>query len=124
MNNKKTAQLLSKCALVFFALMLLGLEIIYRMPNSPIELGEQLYSTLSRFIGGAVCIVFMLEFSLASVMKPLGNRKILGLVLILPALAVAVNNFPFVSFFAARSSRRSDSFARPRPSKRRSRASL
>ena len=100
MMTKKTAQILSKAFLLLFVLALVALEILFRMPNAPVEIDEQLYSTLSRFIGGAVCIVFMAEFSLCSVMKPLGNQKLWGIVLALPAFAVAVNNFPFVSFLS------------------------
>ena len=100
MKNSKVSQTLRKCVLVFLALALVALEIIFRLPNSPAVINEQLYSTLSRFIGGAVCIVFMFEFALSSVMRPLGNKKISGLLWVIPAFAVAVNNFPFVSFLA------------------------
>lgn len=100
MKNKKITQTVSKCLLVLFAVALVVLELLFRLPSSPIEMSEDSYSTLSRFIGGAVCIIFMFEFSLSSVMRPTGNRKLTGLVAILPAFAVAINNFPFWSYFA------------------------
>lgn len=61
---------------------------------------DNLYLLLSRFIGGGACLVFMLEFSFTRVLSPLGNEQPLIWLLTIPGFIIAVNNFPFVSFFA------------------------
>ena len=101
MKNKRiSAGVLRKALLVFFILALVAVEIIYNLAQAPTRTDTNLYNSAVRFIGGAVCIIFMLEFSYGTVMSPLGNKKGMALLAALPAFAVAVNNFPFVSYFS------------------------
>ncbi len=95
-----TAQMLRKVLLALFVIMLLVFEIGYRVLEPEGYVAEILYLSSTRFIGGAVCLIFMLEFSFSTVMHPLGNRSLWAVISILPAFVVAINNFPFVSFIA------------------------
>ena len=99
-NNKKTVELLRKLILSLFIVMLIAVEITYRMADETSFAAEYLYLSATRFIGGAVCIMFIFEFSFSKIMHVFGNKKPLALLLVLPAFVVAVNNFPFVSFFS------------------------
>ena len=99
-NRKFSAALFRKLLLMFFILLLIGIEIAFHILGFFDGLGVNAYNAAVRFVGGAVCIIFMIEFSYHAVLSPLGNKKILALIAILPAFAVAINNFPFVSFFA------------------------
>ena len=94
------AEITRKVLLVLMLGAVIAVEIWYRLYASPTESVTELYSSLSRFFGGMVALIFMLEFSFGKILHPLGNRSWRALVFILPALAVAVNNFPWVSFLA------------------------
>ena len=62
--------------------------------------GDDLYMLTSRGLGGFACLFFILAFSSKSVILPkLGMKKFL---LFLPCMAIAVNNFPFITFFSGR----------------------
>jgi membrane protease YdiL (CAAX protease family) len=100
MNNERKKEALLRILLVLAIIAVIGVEIWYRADNAPTELKTDLYNSLSRLFGTAVALVFMLEFSLGTVLHPLGNKKASALLYILPALAIAVNNFPWVSFLA------------------------
>lgn len=84
--------------LLFFGLLLLLLAV--EITHAVLQYNEDLYLCMSRFIGGCACIVFMLDFSVTKVLNPLGNKKLFPLLLVLPGFLIAVNNFPFVSFFS------------------------
>lgn len=99
-RNKFTAQTLRKALLVFLVLVLLAVEIGYRTLDIEGYTAEMIYLAATRFIGGAVCVIFMLEFSFGTVMYPLGNKSLIAIASVLPAFIVAVNNFPFISFFS------------------------
>lgn len=84
---------------IFFVVALVilaAIEIIYAI--KPFD--KNLYLLMSRFIGGGACLLFMIEFSFARILFPLGNKRISLLLLALPIFVIAVNNFPFVSFLA------------------------
>ena len=100
MKNKKSVALLRKIILITLLVALLALELSYRFLGEKILISESHYLTLSRLIGGVACVFFMLEFSFAEILKPWGNKSIKGILAILPAFVIAVNNFPFVSFFS------------------------
>ena len=101
MKNKKfSASLQRRLLMLFFILALVVIEIAFHFFSAFDDLGVNIYNTAVRFIGGAVCIVFMLEFSYGAALSPLGNKKVKYLIAVLPAFAVAINNFPFVSFFS------------------------
>lgn len=88
---------LRKIALVLLLLAVVAVEIWYRQYEAPDEFISDCYNSISRLCGAAVALIFMIEFSLRKVLSPFGNKRVKGLVFILPALAVAVNNFPWVS---------------------------
>ena len=101
MKNKKiSSSVIRKVLLMLFVLALLAVEIAFRVLeiSAPTELNA--YNAAVRFIGGAVCIIFMYEFSFNYVLDLRGNRRRIALLAILPAFVVAVNNFPFVSFLS------------------------
>lgn len=100
MSEKKRASGAEIARKVVLALMILGViavEVWYRLYDSPTKSITELYSSLSRFFGGAVALVFMLEFSFSRPLRPLGNKRASALLFIIPALLVAINNFPWVS---------------------------
>lgn len=82
-----------------FAVCLVALLLV-ELLRGWLSLDENLYLLLSRVIGGFSCILFMIEFSITKIFYPFGNRKIFMLLLALPGFIIAINNFPFVSYFA------------------------
>jgi len=100
MSGKRSGELPRRIVLAVALIALVAIEIIFRMENEPSWYGEQGYQIATRLIGGAVCVVFMVEFSFTKVFRISGNGRLSGLIAILPAMAIAVNNFPFVSFFS------------------------
>ncbi len=99
-KKAKVAEIIRKSALMVLLALLVLIELGYRFYNTRLGLGENTYLTLTRLIGGAACIFFMLEFSFGRAMRPLGNRRPLMLLAVMPAFVIAINNFPFVSFFS------------------------
>ena len=100
MENKKLYAVIRKTALLLLLALIVVLELAFRFLNDTFNMSEDFYLTLSRILGGLACVVFMLEFSFHSVLSPLGNKKGLYLLAILPAFVIAINNFPFVSFLS------------------------
>ena len=100
-DNKKSsasmAEIVRKVLLIAVIVALVGVEIWYRSQSAPSATVSDLYNSLSRLCGALAALIFMIEFSFFRVLHPLGNRKAIGLLYILPALAVAINNFPWVS---------------------------
>ena len=88
--------LIIKIFFVVALLMLAAIEVVYAL--KPFD--KNIYLLMSRFVGGGACLLFMIEFSFTRVLFPLGNKKLSLLLLALPAFVIAINNFPFVSFFA------------------------
>ena len=66
-NNKKTVELLRKLILSLFIVMLIAVEITYRMADETSFAAEYLYLSATRFIGGVVCIMFIFEFSFSKI---------------------------------------------------------
>ena len=91
------AEITRKVLLVLMLAAVVAVEIWYRLCDSPCESVTELYSSLSRFFGGMVALIFILEFSFGKIIRPLGNKRASALIFIIPALAVAINNFPWVS---------------------------
>ncbi len=101
MKHKRiNSSAIRRIALVLLAALLVLGELAFRFWLNDIQYASYLHTSLSRFIGGAVCIIFMLEFSIARPLRPLGNKRLLGIAVVLPAFAVAINNFPFFSLLA------------------------
>ena len=95
MKSKKKSLIVKIFFAVFLGL-LLAIEVIYRV--YPFD--KELYMLLSRFVGGGACLLFMIEFSFTRILSPIGNKKPLLWLLTIPGFIIAINNFPFVSFFA------------------------
>ena len=95
MKSKKKS-LTAKIIFAALLVVLLAIEVIYRV--SPFD--KELYMLLSRFVGGGACLLFMIEFSFTRILSPIGNKKPLLWLLTIPGFIIAINNFPFVSFFA------------------------
>ena len=83
---------------LFFAFLaaLLAVEISYAVLNY----NNDIYLLMSRFFGGCACMVFMIDFSITRILNPLGNRRLLLILLTIPGFIIAINNFPFVSYFS------------------------
>lgn len=96
---KMSAELKNKIVKILFFSLLLGLLAV-EITHAIWKYNDDLYLCMSRFIGGTCCIVFMADFSITKILKPTGNKKLIPLLLALPGFIIAVNNFPFVSFFA------------------------
>jgi len=99
-KNKKLGGVLRRVALLLLLAALVAIEIAFRFFNDTINMGDHIYLTATRLVGGFACVVFMLEFSFGGVFLPLGNKKWKYYAMIIPAFVIAVNNFPFVSFLS------------------------
>ena len=91
----KTKSILVKALFAVLLAVLVFIEIARGLWS----LDEEVYLLLSRLVGGVACLLFMLEFSFTGALSPVGNRKPLLWLLALPGFIIAINNFPFVSFF-------------------------
>ncbi len=60
--------------------------------------GEYMYSVLSRLVGGTACVFLLLMGSLGRILGVKTTFK--KMLVFLPCMAVAVNNFPFIPFFS------------------------
>lgn len=99
-KKKRQGEIARKILLLLMLAAVVGVELWYRLYDSPTEYITELYSSLSRFFGGCVALMFIFEFSFGRILSPLGNRRLGALIYVLPALAVTVNNFPWVSFLS------------------------
>ena len=86
-----------KALLILIIASLALVEIWYRAQNDPSDLVTDWYNCLSRLCGALAALIFIIEFSFLKILHPLGNKRLSGILYVLPALAVAVNNFPWVS---------------------------
>ena len=87
-------------AVLFVAL--LALEVFQKSIFTSEAYGQNLYVIFSRALGGVVCVLFILAFSTKSILLPrLGIKTFL---IFLPCMAVAINNFPFISVFSGNAS--------------------
>jgi len=100
MKNERLYTALRKAALLVSLVLIVLVELGYRFFNDSLNMSEDFYLSASRIFGGFACVAFMLEFSFHRIFSPIGNKKGLMLLAILPAFVIAVNNFPFVSFLA------------------------
>ena len=85
-----------KALFITFLLLLVAIEVAYAI----FKFDNSIYMLMSRFVGGGACILFMIEFSFTRILSPMGNKKPLLWLLTIPGFIIAINNFPFVSFFA------------------------
>lgn len=97
MNGKLKKYILIVFSIIIFALLLvfeLGRENLF----AKLEYGDAIYSILTRMIGGLVCLIFIYCYSIKEVLTPKTTLK--KLIVFLPCMVIAVNNFPFVSYFS------------------------
>ncbi|MBE6536089.1 MAG: CPBP family intramembrane metalloprotease [Ruminococcaceae bacterium] len=87
-------------AVLFVAL--LALEVFQKSIFTSEAYGQNLYVTLSRSLGGIVCVLFILAFSTKSILFPRLTLK--TFLIFLPCMAVAINNFPFIPVFSGNAS--------------------
>ena len=87
---------LIKALFVTFLLLLIAIEVAYAV----LKFDQSIYMLLSRLAGGSACLLFMIEFSFTRILSPMGNKKPMLWLLTIPGFVIAINNFPFVSFFA------------------------
>ena len=85
-----------KSLFVAFLVFLLVVEVAHAVWG----FNDDIYLLLGRIIGGGACVLFMAEFSFTKIFSPLGNKRAPLYLLTLPAFAIAINNFPFISFFS------------------------
>lgn len=84
---------------LFFFMFLILLAVI-EVTHAIWKFDDDLYLLLSRFVGGGACLLFIVEFSFTKILSPLGNKKPLLWLLTLPGFVIAINNFPFISYFS------------------------
>ena len=87
---------LGKSLFFVFLFLLVAIEVVHAI----LKFDDDLYLLLSRFVGGGACLLFMIEFSFTKILSPIGNKKPLLWLLTLPGFVIAINNFPFVSYFS------------------------
>ena len=95
MKTKSKNTLIRALFFVFLGA-LLAVEISY----ATLQYNNEIYLLMSRLFGGCACMIFMIDFSITKILFPLGNKKLIPLLRIVPAFIIAINNFPFVSFFS------------------------
>ena len=96
-KNKRRAIL---AVALLLLLILTALEIFREKIFEEVKYGNNIYMIATRFVGGIACLLFIFEFS---------SRRMLGfritwknLLVFIPCMVVAVNNFPFITFFSGR----------------------
>ena len=99
MISKRKKRVLMVLAAALFAC-LLAVEIFNKAIFSGIENGDLVYSVISRFVGGAACMIFIYVFVTPTLLSPKTNIK--RFLIFLPCMAVAINNFPFISYFTGK----------------------
>jgi len=91
MKNERLYTALRKAALLVSLVLIVLVELGYRFFNDSLNMSEDFYLSASRIFGGFACVAFMLEFSFHRIFSPIGNKKGLMLLAILPAFVIAVN---------------------------------
>jgi membrane protease YdiL (CAAX protease family) len=75
---------------------LLFLEIFHEKIFGSELMGELLYSITTRFLGSLVCILVIYKYSAKRILTTCPRGR--ALLFILPCMAIAVNNFPFLAY--------------------------
>ena len=92
--------------ITFFVLLLLSLAVMLALElsreyiSASAENGENIYYILTRCIGGVACVFLLI---LTNTKKILYARPTLvGTLCFLPCMLIAINNFPFITYFSGR----------------------
>ncbi len=100
MTVKKT-KLKDTFQIIIAALLLCTLLVLELFKDSIFvspEYGEVLYILLTRTLGGLACTFLVVRAGMAFMLVPFTTLK--KFLLVLPCMAVAINNFPFIPFFS------------------------
>lgn len=90
-------RILLSCAAVWFAALLV-IELFHTKIFTSEVYGETLYSITTRFLGGFACMVFIYLYSSKKMLSP--KTSLRAFAIFLPCMAVAINNFPFITYFS------------------------
>ena len=99
MSEKSKRRIVIAVSLVFL-LILTVLEIFRKQIFDEIKYGNNIYMIATRFVGGAACLLFIYENSSRKMLRLRSSFK--SLLVFLPCMVIAVNNFPFITFFSGR----------------------
>ena len=96
MTAKKKKTVLLWIAAVLFCALLVAELMKGKIFTSEVY-GENLYVLTSRMLGGFACLLFLMAFVGNQFIVP--ELRLKTFLLFLPCMAVAINNFPFITFF-------------------------
>ncbi len=99
MRSKTKRKLLLTCAVLAFLILLL-FEIFHGYIFGDVRYGERIYNISTRFLGGIACAIFVYLNASKRMLSLKTNLK--AFLIFLPCMAVAVNNFPFITFFGGK----------------------
>ncbi len=89
-----------KVSAVLLCLGLLAVELFRKKIFVSEVYGDMQYTVATRLLGGLACMLFIILLSPSKMLQPRTDLK--KLLVFLPCMAVAVNNFPFITFFTGR----------------------
>lgn len=89
-----------KVAAVLLCLGLLAAELFRKKIFVSEAYGDMQYTVTTRLLGGLACMLFIILLSTPKMLRPRTDLK--KFLVFLPCMAVAVNNFPFITFFTGR----------------------
>lgn len=97
MTAKSKKYLLSGVVIVLFVLLLV-FELGQNKIFGNMEHGDTIYSIATRLLGGLACLIFICSFSAKNILSFKTGFK--SFLIFLPCMAIAINNFPFVTYFS------------------------
>ncbi len=77
---------------------LLALELTHNKIFAEGQYSKEIYNIFTRYLGGIACLIFVYLYSVKWILRPAVSVR--GLLVFLPCMAVAVNNFPIITFFS------------------------
>ncbi len=98
-----TAKLKTKLLVVLafvFAVLLATVEIFKGFIFDGIDYGDNIYMIVSRILGALACLIFVYMYSSKKILSFKTTLK--AFLIFLPCMAVAINNFPFITFFGGK----------------------
>ena len=99
MSEKKRRRVVIAVSIILL-LILTALEVFRKQIFEEIKYGNNVYMIATRFIGGVACLLVVSEYSSKGILRFKASLK--KFLVFLPCMAVAVNNFPFITFFSGR----------------------
>ena len=98
-NKSSRRRVLFALVLLLLVLMLL-VELLREKIMTSFDYGELVYVICSRIIGGVSCTALLLLLSFEKMLSP--KTSLRAFLIFIPCMAVAVNNFPFITYFTGR----------------------